>query len=125
MSDIVDLALDDTTWDLYLEDRDLAFVSGIDAIKQNLKQRLQTFKGENEFDTQAGMPYFQDIFKKNPDPILIRSAFVNAIVGTPGVIELSDIEFDLDQSTRELTVTFRAITTAGIVDYSYVVADIL
>ena len=117
MATLVDLALDETSWDIYTENRDLAVVSGIDAIKQNLRQRFQTFLGENEYDISAGIPYFQDIFKKNPDPILVRSAFVDVAVETPGVLELTNLELDLDKSTRELTITFRAITTSGIVDY--------
>lgn len=125
MNTLVDLALDETTWDLYLENRDLAFVTGIDAIKQNLKQRLQVFLGENKFDINSGMPYFQNILRKNPDPIKIRAAFVNTILNTPGILEITNIDFDLDSQTRILSVDFRCISTNGIVDYSFSTAGLI
>lgn len=125
MNTLVDLALDETTWDIYIEDRDLAFVTGVDAIKQNLRQRLQVFLGENKFDINSGMPYLQSIFKKNPDPILIRAAFVDTILGTPGILEITNIDFDLDSQTRILSVDFRCVSTSGIVDYSFSTAGLI
>ena len=124
MNTLVDLALS-SDWDLYLENRDLAFVTGIDAIKQNLKQRLQVFLGENKFDVNSGMPYFQSILKKNPDPVKIRAAFVNTILGTPGILEITNIDFDFDLQTRILSVDFRCVSTSGIVDYSFSTAGLV
>jgi hypothetical protein len=125
MATFVDLALNNTTWDLYTENRDLATVDGVDAIKQNLRQKLQTFYQENEFDISAGLPYFQEIFKKNPNPLLIRAAFVDAIINTPGILEITNIEFDLDSQTRILSVDFRCISTSGVVDYSFSTAGLI
>lgn len=125
MSEIVDLALDNITWDLYLENRDLAVVSGIDAIKQNIRQRIQMFMGESKFNIEAGVPYFEDIFKKNPDPAIVRSAFVKVITETSGILELTKLELDLNTATRVLSLTFRAVCDDGVILYGPSIIGVL
>lgn len=97
-------------------------VTGVDEVEQLLRQRLRTFYGEWFLDTEIGVPYFQDIFQKNPNPVSIESAFKNVILNTPGFQELSEFQLDIDASLRSLTLTFSGISTSGIIDFSEVLA---
>ena len=119
-----DLKIDEDTGDLDVSGIDLQNTSGREAIEQHLRQRIQTFAGEYFLDSRVGVPYFQHILKKNPDPIIVDSAFKIVIINTPGVIELLTFALDLDTSTRELTLTFRASTSDGVIDFTEVVPNV-
>jgi hypothetical protein len=118
MPDIVDLKFDEDTWDIIIENQDIQFVSGIDATKQYLRQRLGFFRGEDPFDLTRGIPYHDEIFKKRFNPIVIDSIFKEVILNTPGIIELNKFELDYDIGTRELNLVFKVITIEGIIDYT-------
>lgn len=118
MPDIVDLEFDETTWDIVIENQDVQFVSGVDAIRQHLRQRLGFFRGEDPFDLTRGIPYHDEIFKKRFNPIVIDSIFKETILNTPGVLELNKFELDHNSATRELNLEFKVITTEGIVNYT-------
>lgn len=114
---IADLALDDD-WDVYLSNRDLATVSGVDGIQQHLIQRLREFQGEWFLELRDGVPYHQEFFKKNFDPVLIDYVLKVKIIETPGILELLEFEMDYDNVARELSVTFRANSYDGEINYS-------
>jgi len=106
--------------DILVTNNKLTFVTGSAEVVQLLRQRLRTFLGEWFLDTTIGVPYFEEIFKKNPNPVSIDAAFKNVILNTPGLLELSEFELDVDAATRTLTVTLRAVVTDGIIDFSEV-----
>ena len=106
--------------DIDVTSNDLSFVTGSDEVKQLLRQRLRMFLGEWFLDTTKGIPYFQSILKKNPNPVSIDSAFKNEILETPGILELFEFELNVDASLRKLTLDFRAVSTDGIIDFSEV-----
>ncbi len=117
MSDIM-LGTDD---DLEFDGVDLQIVDGADAILQHLKQRLKLFLGEWFLDTRRGVAYFQQILKKNPDPVAIDGIFKSTIVNTPGILELLEFDLDMDLHIRQLTLNFKALTTEGVLDFSEVI----
>lgn len=110
-----------TYGDLLIVDGDLVINSGIGGIQQDILTRLRTYLGEWFLDNTIGMPYFQQILLKNPDQSKIDAAFINMIMGTPGVISLVSYSFATDFVLRTLTVSFVAQTTQGTVDYSGVI----
>ena len=114
----VDLKLDTVTWDLVIENNDIATVEGIEAIRQNLRQRLQFFRGEYGFDLTRGIPYHDEFFKKKPNPIVMDTILKSVILNTEGIIELTEFTLSLNSSTRILDIYFRCITTEGELDYS-------
>ena len=119
MSDIIDLKLDPTDWNyILIENQDLGIVSGIDAIKQHLRQRLQFFRGEYAHDLTRGIPYHDEFFKKNPNPIVMDYVLKDTILTTPGIIELLSFSMDLDDSTRTLNIDFKVSTNYGDLVYS-------
>ena len=104
--------------DLFLNETDLILTTGQEAIQQHLGQRLSTFLGEWFLNTTIGIPYFQQIFKKQLDPILVDSVFKKEIIETPGIAKLVDFELDLD-SSRNLTLDFRSQTIEGdVINFS-------
>jgi hypothetical protein len=114
-----DLKLDPNNWNhILIENQDLAMVSGTDAIKQHLRQRLQFFRGEYAHDLTRGIPYHDEFFKKNPNPIVMDSILKDVILTTPGVIELTLFTMELNNSTRVLTIIFKVTTDEGTLDYT-------
>ena len=94
-------------------DTDLIIVAGPDATRQHLVQRLKTFMGEWFLDLRIGVPYFQQVMVKNPDPVVLDSVFKSEIINTPGIVELLTFALQLDARTRELQLSFKAVNDAG------------
>lgn len=120
----MDILFDELTTDIDISANDFQFTENREAIEQHLRQRLRTFAAEYFLDSRVGIPYFQHVLRKNPDPIIIDSVFKKEIINTPGIIELLEFELDLDASTRELTLTFKASTSDGVIDFSEVVPNV-
>ena len=115
-----DIALDTTDDDILLDDsNDLTLTTGVDAIEQHLKQRLRTFLEEWFLDKRIGIPWFQQVLKKNPDEVIVDSVIKREIINTPGINELTEFSLDID-NTRELDVDFRAQTTDGEITFDEV-----
>lgn len=112
-----DIKLDDNG-DLLLQETDLVLTTGQEAIEQHLTQRLRTFLGEWFLNNTIGVAYFQQIFKKQLDPILVDSILKKEIIETPGISKLVDFDLDIS-SLRVLTLSFRAQTIAGdVINFS-------
>ena len=105
---------DDYDWDVSAGD--LAILTGADAIVQSVKLHLQFFKGEWFLDLDAGIPYFQDVLIKNPDPNLLQSVFRNALLAIPGVLEIISLSLAIDNETRTLAIDMRLSTDVGELD---------
>lgn len=99
--------------DLRLTDGQVSLVDGADAVVQHIKIRLQFFAGEWFLDLREGLPYFQEILVKGPNLGRIRALFRATILETPGVLLVDRLDLDLDSSTRNLDVTFRATLEDG------------
>jgi hypothetical protein len=108
-----DLRLDLNENDLLVENFDLSLVEGIDQIRQKLQIRLQFFYGEWYLDTTQGVKYFDEIFIKNPTLARVQSILKSVITDTPGVNELLSMACDLDNTMRQLSVSFTVNTPFG------------
>ena len=110
-----DLLLNVTNHDVEVDAYDLSLVEDQGHIAQSLRIRLLLFLGEWFLDTDEGVPFFQDVFKKNPNLGAIEAALKQRILGTPGVTELISFSLEFNESGRQLTVDFEANTTFGVV----------
>lgn len=107
-----DIALDDTG-DILLDDsNDLTLTTGVEAIRQHLEARLRTFLEEWFLDKRIGIPWLQQVLKKNPDEVIVDSVIKREIINTPGIEELTEFSLDID-NTRQLNISFRAKTIEG------------
>lgn len=88
-------------------------VTGVEAIAQDCETRLRTFLGEWFLDTRIGVPYYQDILGQKPRIPVVRNIFRKAVLTTPGVINVTDLNVTYDGATRELSVSFIGETTEG------------
>lgn len=108
--------------DIFIGENKFHIVTGVEEVIQNLRQNLRTFFGEWFLNQGLGVPYFQDVFIKNPSPVSIEAAFKNAILNTIGVRELIEFDLNLDSAHRELSYTFSVLIYDEIIDFSEVVA---
>ncbi len=114
---MIDLQLDDSH-DLNIENNDLVLIEDEYQVSQNVDITLQFFKGEYPLDITFGIPYFENVFVKNPDIPEVSAIFKTAIMGVPDVNELLEFDLDYDASARTVSVTFLVNTTFGIVSGS-------
>lgn len=120
---MADLSLNINTNDLLIVDNDLVLTTDVDPngtnpILQDILQRMRLFLGEWFLDNSVGVPYFQQIFVKNPDMSKVEAIFIEIILSTNGVDSLIDYTFTSNNQLRQFEVSFSAQTTKGIVDYS-------
>lgn len=90
---------------------------------QRVDCMLRTVRGEWWLDPTIGVPYFEEILKKNPDMSVVRQAFASVILSVPGVQEITRLEIKFLKATRALRVDFEvkgtdAIPVSGISEVS-------
>lgn len=106
------IALDNES-NLILKNGTLQLYSGLDEYLQAVGNALATFRGEWFLDDSIGVPYYDKIFDKLLERSALRSIFVNQIKTVPGTLSVDNIEFELDNSTRILAVSFIVTSTYG------------
>lgn len=99
--------------DITIQNGDLSFVSGIDAIAQACKLMVQLFAGEWFLDQTLGIPYFEDIFIKNPNVPAIREIFKQKLLTVVGILDVLQINLSFESVRRTLTIRFRCSTDLG------------
>lgn len=104
----MDLLLDSGTSDLVFQNGDcLVTTSDFDVVGQRLKIRLQTFKGEYNFNTEYGVPYFQRILGKKIRKQDVDNIFQQVILEEVGVREIITFNSTLINLTYNLVFTVR------------------
>ena len=78
-------------------------------VAQRLDTKFKFFLGEWFLDQSLGVPYYRDVFVRNPDMAVIRSIFQQLITDDAGVESLVSLDLALDGETRALSVTFQAV----------------
>lgn len=100
--------------DLQIRDGQLVLLTRESAVAATqLRNRFQFVKGEFFLDTRQGIPFFEFVFVKNPDVLLIKQLFKQVIVTTPGVTELLDMSVSFDAKERKLSFSFLARAEDG------------
>lgn len=109
-----DIALDTTDADIDTQGgTGLRLVEDTDAIRQHLLIRLRFFKGEYFLDQRRGIPYFQKILIKAPGLVVIRTIYREAILETPGVIEITRFDLNFDPVERRMRLDFTCTVTTS------------
>ena len=101
----MDLALN-TDHDLVITGRDLTPLTGFELVAQRVRQGLLLLKGEWFLDEEAGLPWFDRVFKKQESLEAIKQLLIRAISTTEGVEELQEFSLELNKVTRELSCSF-------------------
>lgn len=100
--------LDQMIHDLVLFGEQLQLSGGL---AQRVDCYLRTFLGEWWADPTLGVPYFQEILKKNPNISVVRQAILSVILSVPGVVAVPSLEVVLDRATRTMRVSFEVSST--------------
>lgn len=108
--------------DIVIANGDLVLTSdanpaGTNPVLQNILQNLRMFQGEWFMDTSQGLPWF-DMTAKGSEQATVDALIQGAILGTPGVRQLTQYTSTANRAGRMLSVTFSAVTTSGVVDYT-------
>lgn len=88
-------------------------VTGAEYVRQKISARLKFFLGEWFLDLREGVPYFRDVFVKNPDVDLIRSIFRDVLSSVSDVAAVNQLALTYDDATRELAVEFHVTLVDG------------
>lgn len=79
----------------------MVVVTGLEALRQKINQRLLLFQDTWFLDSTAGVPYLQEILKKPVDSGLIASIFNSEILKESEVVSIGAVDADLDTQTRK------------------------
>ena len=115
----MNISIDDSG-DWQLSGGELVLTRDAEEVRQFIIQKMKTFLGEWFLDTRLGIPYFDEIFVKRPDPTVLEVVFINQIISTPGIVDLVEFDLNLDNATRNLTLSMRATTLDGEINFSEV-----
>lgn len=103
----------DSNNDLVVKNGRLAVVSDGAEVVQHVRTRILFYLGEWFANTNAGTPWFQQIFVKPVNLNDIESIIKTRIALTPGVLVLTAFAMDLDKQNRILKITYAAETIYG------------
>lgn len=98
----------DYAWDLDLtEDGDIKVGSNL---AQDVKIAVSWILGEWRLGPEIGMPWYEEIWVKNPNIDLIRQEIVGTILGVEGVTDASAELLEFDPSARIARFQYTATT---------------
>jgi hypothetical protein len=100
----------DSTGDLDFVDGELSLTTGVDAISQELRQRLLFFLGEWFLDQRLGVDWFGVVLLKKPNMAKVEQMIRAAAIQTSGIKTIRKIDFDFNVANRSLSVEINAET---------------
>lgn len=105
--------LDPVTGDLMIAAGNLVLIGDGPAVAQAVGCALRMFLGEWFLDTSRGVPWFQRVLVKSPSANVLRSVFLDVILGVQGVAKVTQLNLQYSKTTRTLSVAWAAITDTG------------
>ena len=113
-----DIALHNQTHDFALRTADtgvvdLILVDDAERIAQQVVIALELHRGEWMFDTRAGVPYKEQIWRKNPNIQFIRSLLMQTMLAVEGVTRVTKLNTFYDAAGRKLTVDYTVTMADG------------
>lgn len=100
--------------DIYISNGNLELINGVDQIVQNIDVRLRFFLQEYFLDQTIGVPWFQEILRRNINIDQIESRLKLEILNTDGVTGIETFSVDFERFTRSLIINFNAVTSLGL-----------
>jgi hypothetical protein len=98
---------------LTADGKDIVLVSGATKVRQSIRVRFATFKGQWRYDRNVGVPYFEDILVAGNNVELVRRRFYDLLIGTDGVTSVQSLTVTFDSSSATVYVRFSVLTAAG------------
>lgn len=101
----------DATNDIYAKNGVLAVADGLECIRQQCTQAMQTIRGEMLFAADQGLPYFEVIWTGQPNLIAFDAAAREALMRVNGVEFIN--AFSASISNSELKYSVEIATKYG------------
>ena len=79
-----------------------------DSVSQAVKIRLRWFLNEWKFNTDFGIPYYEEVLIKGGSDFRAEQLIREQILSVEGVIEVTSITISTNRAERTMTVTFEA-----------------
>lgn len=109
-----DILIDPSTGDIKIEGNKVVVTKDIPTlVRQRLKHRLDTSKGEWFLDSNYGVPYFQSIFVKPFDKSFVDNILRRVILDTEDVVSISSYSSSLDHANRVFSITFSVVDSTN------------
>jgi hypothetical protein len=109
-----DIKLNATGDGFELAGGDLVLTTGGEALAQDIALSLALIRGEYFADLDAGVPYFEDFWVKNPNLAVVRADIRECIEARPGVKSVEQLELVVDKASRRADITFNVISDFGL-----------
>jgi uncharacterized protein (DUF2164 family) len=114
--------LDEINKDLTLtSEKNLRVTSTLsEFVSQKIENKLMFFKAEWFLNFELGIPYFDNIFVKNPDINLINTIFIREIRSIEEIIEIIKFETEYNPQLRTYAIDYEIkISDGTIVENSF------
>jgi len=120
-TDPIDFPLDPVTGDLVITNGRLIATTGLTAVVQGVRRRIQMIAGEWYLDLdygvrwfeRAGVPAASAIFGQKFDQAKCDLELRRAILATPGVTSVIKMDISYSSTTRALSVAWQARCVFG------------
>jgi hypothetical protein len=86
-------------------------------VAQNISNRLRLIYGEWFLDTRLGVPWFENVFVKNPDMSAVDIIIKSVISETPEVTVITTYSSTLNRALRKLSIAFQVSTIYGDIKF--------
>jgi hypothetical protein len=106
----------DETNDLFIQGRNLAIVTDLQAVLNVAKHAAQAILGEMVFAKTEGMPYFETIWSGNPTSAAFEAAFRVRVARIPGVETIASLEANQVGDAMQYRAEIVTIYGAGVVN---------
>lgn len=101
--------------DMFLFAGQLAMCDGKVAYGQIIKAAILTVKGELQFDTEEGIPYFDTIFRSPRKAALWKAYVIKRVNKFSFVNAVTEFDYDFDYKNHVINYTMRIDTDKGVV----------
>lgn len=108
----------DSNKDIAMVDGGLPLVTGIEETRQLIDQTLNSFEGDWFLNLDLGLPYFQTILQKSTTVSAVENIYLETIASIRGVLDIETFNLSLNDATRKADISFRVVTSDGLLDYS-------
>lgn len=99
--------------DIEIRGGKVRLAKGSEYLRLKLIARHRFFRGEWFRDIRQGFPWRELVFVKSPDLEIIRSAYRQMLLSTPGVIAVRELKLTPDYATRTIAIDFHVVGTEG------------
>lgn len=108
-------------YDLDVSFIDLHLIDGAEQVRQQLEIKLKLWTGEWFLNTAFGTPYLQKILGKQLSLSGVIAALRISILEVEGVRSIIEFDYNFDNVTRKLSVSFTSDTAYGLIPYTGVI----